>query len=101
KGTQAARLEEEMRIHHLSTGDTLRGEVAKGTSLGKEVGRIMAAGDLVPDELIVDVVRTRLPGAEQGVGALLDGFPRPVPTARAPAKSRGSLGFRGDYRNIL
>jgi len=97
KGTQAARLEEEMRIHHLSTGDTLRGEVAKGTSLGKEVGRIMAAGDLVPDELIVDVVRTRLPGAEQGVGALLDGFPRTVAQARALDAMLADEGHRVDF----
>jgi adenylate kinase len=83
KGTQAARLEEELHIHHMSTGDILRKEVARATPLGKEVGRIMAAGDLVPDDLIVDVVRTRLPEAEKGVGALLDGFPRTAAQARA------------------
>lgn len=83
KGTQAARLEEELHLHHLSTGDVLRSEVTSGTPLGKEVGRIMAAGDLVPDELILDVVRKRLPEAEEGVGALLDGFPRTVPQAQA------------------
>ncbi|TMC37085.1 MAG: adenylate kinase [Chloroflexi bacterium] len=83
KGTQAARLEDELHIHHLSTGDILRKEVARGTPLGQEVGRIMSAGDLVPDDLIVDVVRTRLPEAEKGAGALLDGFPRTVAQARA------------------
>ena len=82
KGTQAARLETELGIHHLSTGAILRGEVAKGTALGQEVGRVMAAGDLVPDALIVDVVRARLPEAEKGAGALLDGFPRTVTQAR-------------------
>ena len=56
---------------------------SKGTPLGKEVGRIMAAGDLVPDDLIVDIVRLILPEAEQGVGVLLDGFPRTVAQARA------------------
>ena len=76
KGTQAARLESELHLHHLSTGDVLRTEVKSGTPLGREVGRIMAAGDLVPDDLIVDVVRKRLPEVEEGVGALLDGFPR-------------------------
>jgi adenylate kinase len=67
----------------MSTGDILRREVASGTPLGKKVQRLMAAGDLVPDDLIVDVVRARLPEAEEGVGALLDGFPRTVRQAQA------------------
>lgn len=83
KGTQAARLEGELHLHHLSTGDVLRAEVKSGTPLGARVGRIMAAGDLVPDDLIVEVVRKRLPEVEEGVGALLDGFPRTVRQAEA------------------
>jgi adenylate kinase len=83
KGTQAAKLEEELHLHHMSTGDILRREVASGTALGKQVKRIMEAGDLVPDDLIVDVVRARLPQAEEGAGALLDGFPRTVKQAEA------------------
>ena len=83
KGTQAERLEKDLGFHHLSTGEVLRGEVARGTALGREVGRIMAAGDLVPDALIVDVVRARLPAAEEGAGALLDGFPRTLAQAQA------------------
>ena len=83
KGTQAARLEQDLHIHHLSTGDILRAEVALGTPLGQEAGRIMAAGDLVPDRLIVDIVRARLPEAEKGAGVLLDGFPRTVAQALA------------------
>ncbi|HET7421110.1 MAG TPA: adenylate kinase [Candidatus Dormibacteraeota bacterium] len=83
KGTQAAHLEQELHLNHMSTGDILRSEVARGTALGQEVGRIMAAGDLVPDGLIVDIVRSRLPEAEEGVGVLLDGFPRTVAQATA------------------
>jgi adenylate kinase len=83
KGTQAARIENEFRLKHLSTGDILRSEVANGTPVGSEVGRIMAAGDLVPDELIVDIVRSRLPEAETGAGVLLDGFPRTLRQAQA------------------
>src|SRR3989449_7362325 len=83
KGTQAARIEDAFRLKHLSTGDILRSEVARGTPIGKEAGRIMAAGDLVPDELIVDIVRGRLPEAETGAGVLLDGFPRTVRQAQA------------------
>lgn len=83
KGTQAAKIDEELHLQHLSTGDILRHEVAAGTPVGKEVGRIMAAGDLVPDELIVDIVRRRLPQAEAGAGVLLDGFPRTLRQAQA------------------
>ncbi|HKW73545.1 MAG TPA: adenylate kinase [Candidatus Dormibacteraeota bacterium] len=83
KGTQAARIETEFRLKHLSTGDILRHEVAAGTPVGKEAARIMAAGDLVPDALIVDIVRGRLPEAEAGEGVLLDGFPRTVRQAQA------------------
>src|SRR5215467_1971747 len=83
KGTQASRLESDLHLHHLSTGDILRSEVARRTVMGKEVGRIMAAGDLVPDALIVDIVRSRLPDAEEGAGALLDGFPRTAAQATA------------------
>jgi adenylate kinase len=83
KGTQAARIEDEFKLKHLSTGDILRHEVALGTPTGKEAERIMAAGDLVPDVLIVDIVRRRLPEAEEGEGVLLDGFPRTVRQAQA------------------
>jgi len=83
KGTQAARIEAEFNLKHLSTGEILRAEVARGTPIGKEAGRIMAAGDLVPDKLIVDIVRGRLPEAEAGAGVLLDGFPRTVRQAQA------------------
>ena len=83
KGTQAARLQDELFLNHLSTGDLLRAEVRKGTPLGQEVGRIMSAGDLVPDALILDIVRARLPEAETGTGVLLDGFPRTVAQAVA------------------
>lgn len=83
KGTQAAKLQDELLINHMSTGDILRKEAAGGSDLGREVARVMAAGDLVPDGLIVDIVRTRLPEAEKGVGVLLDGFPRTEAQARA------------------
>ena len=83
KGTQASRLENELHVKHLSTGEILRAEVARETPVGKQVKRIMAAGDLVPDDLIVDIVRRRLPEAEEGPGVLLDGFPRTVAQAEA------------------
>lgn len=83
KGTQALRIERDLHLKHLSTGEILRAEVARGTPIGDRVKRIMAAGDLVPDGLIVDIVRSRLPEAEHGEGVLLDGFPRTVAQAAA------------------
>ncbi|HEY1455085.1 MAG TPA: adenylate kinase [Candidatus Dormibacteraeota bacterium] len=83
KGTQASRIERGLHLEHLSTGELLRAEVAGGTPIGERVKQIMAAGDLVPDGLIVDMVRSRLPAAERGEGVLLDGFPRTVAQAEA------------------
>ena len=97
KGTQAAKLEQELHINHVSTGDILRKEVARGSELGLQVGRIMAAGELVPDQLIVDIVRARLPEAEEGVGALLDGFPRTVAQAQALDSMLESEGHRVNF----
>jgi adenylate kinase len=97
KGTQAARIEDEFGLKHLSTGAILRQEVAKRSATGKEVARIMAAGDLVPDDLIVDIVRRRLPAAEAGMGVLLDGFPRTVAQARALDSMLQNEGHRVDF----
>jgi adenylate kinase len=96
KGTQAARIETELHLKHLSTGDILRAEVAKGTPIGEKAGRLMAAGDLVPDDLIVDIVRARLPEAETGAGVLLDGFPRTLEQARALDAMLSEEGHRVD-----
>ena len=96
KGTQAARVEEELHLKHLSTGDILRAEVAKGTPIGGKAGRLMAAGDLVPDDLIVDIVRARLPEAETGAGVLLDGFPRTLAQASALDAMLSEEGHRVD-----
>ena len=97
KGTQAGKIENAFRLKHLSTGDILRSEVARGTPIGKEAGRIMAAGDLVPDELIVDIVRGRLPEAEAGEGVLLDGFPRTVGQAQALDNMLSEEGHKVDF----
>jgi len=97
KGTQAARIEDEFRLKHLSTGDILRAEVARGTPVGKEAGRIMAAGDLVPDGLIVDMVRSLLPEAEEGPGVLLDGFPRTERQAQALDSMLADEGHKVDF----
>jgi len=81
KGTQAALLAEARELRKLSTGDMLRAHVGRGTDLGVKAKGIMDAGELVPDELIVAMVRSELDGMEP-VRALLDGFPRtPVQAA--------------------
>ncbi|HUZ86914.1 MAG TPA: adenylate kinase [Candidatus Baltobacterales bacterium] len=97
KGTQAVRLENELHVTHLSTGEILRAEVARDTPVGKQVKRIMAAGDLVPDDLIVDIVRRRLPAAEDGPGVLLDGFPRTVAQAEALEEMLTGEGHAVDF----
>ena len=78
KGTQAARLVEHYGIAHISTGDMLREEVAKGTELGNEAKSIMAAGGLVSDELIIAIVQERIKKDDCAKGFILDGFPRTV-----------------------
>lgn len=97
KGTQAARIEREFQLKHLSTGEILRAEVAHGSEIGNEVARKMAAGDLVPDGVIVNIVRKRLPDAEAGRGVLLDGFPRTLDQARALDEMLASEGHRVDF----
>jgi adenylate kinase len=97
KGTQASRIEKEFHLVHLSTGAILRSEVARGTETGKEVARIMAAGDLVPDDIIVKIVRQLLPESEVGAGVLLDGFPRTLEQARALDEMLASEGHRVDF----
>src|ERR1700681_4830337 len=97
KGAQATRVEREVEVKHLSTGAILGAEGAHGSEVGKEVDRIMAAGDLVPDDLIVDIVRKRLPDAEAGRGVLLDGFPRTLDQARALDEMLASEGHQVDF----
>jgi adenylate kinase len=97
KGTQAARVEREFDMEHLSTGEILRSEVAHGSAVGKEAGRIMAAGDLVPDELIDRIVESRLRRTEAGANVLLDGFPRTTQQAKELDRMLGQLGRKVDF----
>lgn len=83
KGTQGERLADHYGVVHLATGDLLRANVADGTVLGLEAKAHMDAGDLVPDRLVIDMVRQALGGDEHPLeGFLLDGFPRTLPQAR-------------------
>jgi adenylate kinase len=82
KGTQAARLVKHYGIAHISTGDMLREEVAKGTELGNQAKSIMASGGLVSDELIIAIVKERIQKDDCKSGFILDGFPRTVVQAQ-------------------
>jgi len=86
KGTQAQALIDKFAIPQISTGDMLRAAVKEGTALGVEAKKFMNAGQLVPDEVIVGLIRERIQNADCGNGFLLDGFPRTVNQADALAK---------------
>lgn len=87
KGTQAAMLARALGVPHVSTGVMLREAVIAGTDLGKQAEAIMAAGDLVPDDLVVAIVDERLGSDDAACGYLLDGFPRNVSQAEALERS--------------
>jgi len=83
KGTQASRLADEFGLCQVSTGDILRQAVADGTPMGKKAREFMDAGQLVPDEVVIGIVRDKLAGPECAGGYILDGFPRTTGQARA------------------
>ncbi|MFP3988513.1 adenylate kinase [Streptomyces sp. E11-3] len=83
KGTQAAFLAKDLAIPHISTGDLFRANISQGTELGQRAKAIMDAGELVPDEVTIDMARDRMEQPDAVDGFLLDGFPRNVPQAEA------------------
>ena len=96
KGTQAEMLQREMNIPHIATGDILRAEVAANTPLGLKAGPIMAAGNYVPDDVMIDIIRKRLQQADCQKGFIMDGFPRTIPQAEALDALMLELGRRFD-----
>ncbi len=83
KGTQAKRLQDAYDLIQLSTGDMLRAEVESGSALGLEAKGVMEAGDLVSDELIINMISSRIDRDDCAKGFILDGFPRTTPQAEA------------------
>ena len=83
KGTQAKLIAEKYHIPHISTGDIFRTAIQNGTELGKKVKAIVDGGQLVPDQVVVDLVKERLKQSDCQNGFLLDGFPRTVDQAQA------------------
>ena len=92
KGTQASRLSSKLSIPHVSTGDIFRENVRNRTALGMEANEYMKAGRLVPDDLVVAIVKDRLSKQDAEQGFLLDGFPRTIPQAEALHASLRALG---------
>jgi len=87
KGTQAEKLIEKYNLVHISTGDLLRTEVAEQTKLGLEAKKIMDAGELVSDEIVIGMIRNKLEEHKDGPGFIFDGFPRTVEQARELRKA--------------
>ena len=83
KGTQARRIASDYGLAHIATGDILRAAMADGTPLGQRVKPIYDAGELVPDDLMIELIRERLQSADTGNGFILDGFPRTMAQADA------------------
>jgi adenylate kinase len=83
KGTQAPRLAQELHVPHVATGDMLRAHTSGGTALGEQAKAFMAAGELVPDSLVIEMLVERLDRPDAAAGVLLDGFPRNVAQAAA------------------
>lgn len=83
KGTQAELLSESIGIPHISTGDLFRANISQGTAVGIEAKRYLDAGDLVPSEITVDMVRARVSEPDAENGFILDGFPRSTEQADA------------------
>lgn len=91
KGTQAQRMHERHGLVQISTGDMLREGVRGGTELGRQAKSFMDAGELVPDELIIGMIRERFGKGDLGRGWILDGFPRTVPQAEGLDAMLGDL----------
>ncbi|RLI88670.1 MAG: adenylate kinase [Archaeoglobales archaeon] len=96
KGTQAKFIVEKYGIPQISTGDMLREAVAKGTELGKKAKEYMDKGQLVPDEVVIGIVKERLKQPDCEKGFILDGFPRTLPQAEALDKMLEELGKKID-----
>jgi adenylate kinase len=90
KGTQAARLAGHLRVPRISTGDMLRTAIVKGTPLGRQAAPIMEKGHLVPDDLLVALIRERIGERDCDRGFILDGFPRTLTQARGLEEMGGN-----------
>ena len=98
KGTQSERIVAKYGINHISTGDVLRAEIKNNTELGKIAKGYIDQGQLIPDELIIDILAKTLDSFEDSKGVIFDGFPRTIPQAEALKKV---LAERGQNVSIM
>jgi adenylate kinase len=101
KGTQAVRLAEKFRLLHLSTGDMLRAEISAGTELGKKMSSIMSKGELVPDEVVIEMIANKIDKSKGQSGFLFDGFPRTVAQTVSLEKMLNERGMKINQMLVL
>jgi len=101
KGTQSVRLAEKFNLLHLSTGDMLRAEIVAGTELGKKMSAIMSKGELVPDEVVIEMIAVKIDSVKDKAGFLFDGFPRTVAQTVALEKMLNDRGMKIDSMLVL
>ena len=92
KGTQSEKIVEKYGINHISTGDVLRAEMKNGTELGKTAKGYIDQGQLIPDELMIDILASVFDSFKDSKGVIFDGFPRTIPQAEALTKLLSELG---------
>ncbi|HOP57839.1 MAG TPA: adenylate kinase [Bacteroidales bacterium] len=101
KGTQSVKLAEKFNLAHLSTGDMLRAEIAAGTDLGKRMSAIMSKGELVPDEVVIELIAAKIDNTKGRNGFLFDGFPRTVEQTIELEKMLNERGMQIDSMLVL
>lgn len=101
KGTQSVRLADKFNLIHLSTGDMLRAEIATGTELGKKMSLIMSKGELVPDEVVIEMIAYKIDNSKGSSGFLFDGFPRTVAQTVSLEKMLNDRGMKIDQMLVL
>ena len=101
KGTQSVRLAEKFNLLHLSTGDMLRAEITAGSELGKKMSLIMSKGELVPDEVVIEMIAHKIDSSKGSAGFLFDGFPRTVAQTVSLEKMLNERGMKIDQMLVL
>src|SRR5437667_3903157 len=97
KGTQAKRLEQSHGLVQLATGDMVRAAIASGSEIGRRIKTIYDAGQLVPDDIIIEMIAERIAAPDTANGFILDGFPRTVPQAEALDRMLAERGQKLDH----
>jgi adenylate kinase len=101
KGTQSVRLAEKFNLLHLSTGDMLRAEITAGTELGKKMSLIMSKGELVPDDVVIEMIAYKIDNCKGSSGFLFDGFPRTVAQTVSLEKMLNERNMKIDQMLVL